>query len=321
MARAFWNRAVAAASGPRRIALALQGGGSHGAFTWGVLDRLLEENQLEIAAASGASAGAINAALLATGLADGGRSAARDTLRLFWEQLGRMAPASPTGLGIPALRMLTQWFSPLQWNPLDLNPLRDLVAKSIDFDRLREPKSIKLFIAATRVDTGKLRIFHSDEMTCDALLASACLPWLHHTIDIDGVAYWDGGLTANPPLYSLIDHTDVDDLVIVAMHPHCRQIAPSSAAEIASRVSEISFTSAFFAEFQGVLTAQRTARRQWLPIGSMVRRLRRLRLHVIDGGDLTARIPAASRMDVSRSFTDSLFDHGRARAQDWLDQR
>jgi NTE family protein len=319
MARHRWKRATTTSLGEARIVLALQGGGSHGAFTWGVLDRLLEEDRLEIAAASGASAGAINAVLLASGLADGGRIAARDALRHFWEQLGRMAPAGAPELGIPALRMLSHWFAPLQWNPLDLNPLRNLVGKAIDFDRLRRSSTFKLFIAATRVDTGKLRIFHSHELTCDALLASACLPWLHHTIEIEGVAYWDGGLTANPPLYSLIDHTDVDDLVIVAMHPHRRKVSPSSAAEIASRVSEISFTSAFFAEFQGVLSAQRVARRQWLPIGRMIRRLRRLRLHVIDGGDLTAQIPAASRMDVSRSFTDTLFEHGRARAQRWLD--
>lgn len=305
---------------PLRIALALQGGGSHGAFTWGVLERLLEERGLRIEAASGASAGAVNAALLAHGLARGAAAEAQAALRGFWHRLSEHAP--PTGAaeyGLNALLLMTRWLAPAQWNPLDLNPLRTLLASSIDFERIRAARPLRLFIAATRVDTGTLRIFHESDLTPDVLLASACLPGLHHTVMLDGTAYWDGGLTANPPLYSLIDHCTADDLVLVTMHPRRRERTPTRADEIAGRVAEISFTAAFFAELQGVLCAQRAARRQWFPIGRATRRLRRLRLHVIDGGDVTAELPAASRMDVRRAFIEELHAFGRDRAQQWLD--
>jgi NTE family protein len=302
-----------------RIALALQGGGSHGAFTWGVLDRLLEERDLRIEAASGASAGAVNAALLAHGLAHDGHAGAQQALRSFWQTLSEKAIAAPD-YTMKALLMMTRWLAPPQWNPLDVNPLRALLAESIDFERLRTARPLKLFIAATRVDTGTLRVFHEHELTLEALLASACLPWLHHTIEIDGVAYWDGGLVANPPLYSLTDHCRADDLVLVTMHPTKRETTPANADAIHARLAEIGFSAAFFAELQGVLSAQRAARRQWLPIGRSTRRLRRLRVHVIDGGDLTATLPAASRMDVRRELIDQLFAHGRARAGEWLER-
>jgi len=304
---------------PTRIALALQGGGSHGAFTWGVLDRLLDEPRIHIEAASGASAGAINAALLAHGLAQGDNGHAQAALRNFWQRLSDHAPVGAAEYGMKALMTMTRWLAPPQWNPLDLNPLRTLLAGAIDFERVRATCPMRLFIAATRVDTGTLRVFHTHELTLDVLLASACLPWLHHTIEVDGTAYWDGGLVANPPLYSLVDHCTADDLLLVTMHPTRRDRTPVQADEISARVAEISFTAAFFAELQGVLTAQRAARRQWFPIGRATRRLRRLRLHVIDGGDLTAAMPAASRMNVKRSFIDELFEHGRARAQEWLE--
>jgi len=305
---------------PTRIALALQGGGSHGAFTWGVLDRLLDERGIEIEAASGASAGAINAALLAHGLALGNNAHAKTALSAFWQRLAEHAPVGAAEYGLKALMMMTRWLSPPQWNPLDLNPLRTLLASSIDVERVRTRCPLQLYIAAARVDTGTLRVFHTRELSIDVLLASACLPWLHHTIEIDGTAYWDGGLVANPPLYSLVDHCTADDLVLVTMHPSRRVNTPKQADEISARVAEINFTAAFFAELQGVLTAQRAARRQWFPIGRATRRLRRLRVHVIDGGDLTAAMPAASRMNVERSFIEDLFQHGRARAQEWLDR-
>ncbi len=304
---------------PKRIALALQGGGSHGAFTWGVLDRLLAEGRIGIEAASGASAGAVNATLLAHGLARDGADGARTALRAFWQRLSEQAIAAPD-YAQRAMLMMTRWLAPPQWNPLDLNPLRTLLSDAIDFERVRAARPIKLFIAATRVDTGTLRVFHERELSLDALLASACLPWLHHTVEIDGVAYWDGGLVANPPLYSLIDHCAADDLVLVTMHPARRAVAPERADEIHARLAEIGFTAAFFAELQGVLSARRAARRQWFPIGRATRRLRRLRVHVIDGGDLTAALPAASRMNVERALIDRLFEHGQVRAGAWLDR-
>jgi NTE family protein len=307
---------------PKRITLALQGGGSHGAFTWGVLDALLADERIRIEAASGASAGAINAALLAHGLAQGGHAQARETLRDFWQRLTDHAPgngvARASDLALQTISLMTRWLAPAQWNPLDVNPLRTLLANSIDFERIRAARPLQLFIAATRVETGTLRVFHTHELTLEVLLASACLPWLHHTIEIDGDAYWDGGLTANPPLYSLVDHCDADDLVLVTMHPSRRAQAPMQADAIFARVTEIGFTAAFFAELQGVLTAQRAARRQWLPIGRATRRLRRLRVHAIDGGDLTAELPTASRMNADRALIDQLFEHGQARAREWL---
>ncbi|MET3139490.1 NTE family protein, partial [Undibacterium sp. GrIS 1.2] len=240
---------------PKLVTLALQGGGSHGAFTWGVLDRLLEDDRIDIEAISGASAGAMNATVLAFGYAIDGRDGARQALKNFWESVAAKAPFSfisqetaasddiTKQSDLPAAMKhtisLARFFSPHQLNPFDINPLRDILLAQIDFERIRSSSQIKLFIATTNVSTGTLRLFGNKQLSLDVLLASACLPMMHRAIDIDGDAYWDGGLTANPPLFPLIQKCRARDLIVVLLHSLPRAVTPTSAEDIFYRLSEM----------------------------------------------------------------------------------
>jgi NTE family protein len=318
----------------RVVTLALQGGGSHGAFTWGVLDRLLEDERIEIEGISGASAGAMNAVVLAHGFTYGGREGARQALRDFWQSVAAKAPFNamaekpslPAGNGAPgsaaplkAFLFMTRFLSPYQFNPFDVNPLRDILVGQVDFERLRADCRIELFIAATRVSTGTLRLFRTKELTLDALLASACLPALHHSIEIDGEDYWDGGFTANPPLLPLLKHCRADDLVMVLLHSAALTEMPSSADEISRRLTEISFTSAFFAELQGLALAKREAERGLVSLGHLERKLRRFHTHLIDSREYMSRLGTLSKANTHSSFIAALHDEGRNRAGLWLE--
>lgn len=296
--------------------LALQGGGSHGAFTWGVLDRLLEEDGIGIEGISGASAGALNAALLAYGLATGGREGARRALAEFWSRVARTAP-KPLA---ESLILLSRFFSPSQFNPLNLNPLRDLLAAQIDFERLRMDSEVQLFIAATNVRTGMPRLFRKHEITADVLLASACLPSLHRTVEIDGEAYWDGGLSANPPVRPLLYECEARDIVLVLLQPNRRAELPLTADAIWSRLSEISFSSALHSELEGIALATREAKRWPVSFGSLERRLRRLRLHRICAPENLGGMSMQSRFNTHSAFLSELHLAGRDQADAWLRQ-
>lgn len=318
----------------KTITLALQGGGSHGAFTWGVLDRLLQEPRIDIEAISGASAGAMNAAVLAHGFTVGGRDGARQALKDFWMSVASRAPFNPvpdylqapadlaaqSDLPAPykALLPLLRFFSPYQLNPLDINPLRDILARQIDFERLREECRIKLFIATTQVSTGILKLFRNKQMTLDVLLASACLPALHHAVEIDGEAYWDGGLTANPPLFPLLHKCSARDIMVVLLHPQPRPNLPTRADDIWHRLSEMNFSSTFYTELQGLRLAQREARRGWFSFGRLEKRLRHLNMHVIETQELMSRLSMHSKLNAHPAFITGLHDEGRARADVWL---
>ncbi len=291
--------------------LALQGGGSHGAFTWGVLDRLLEDERVEIEGVSGASAGALNAALLAYGLTAGGPQAARRALASFWTGVASTAP-SPL---VESLVFLARFLSPQQFNPLNLNPLRDILLQSIDFARLRADCELELFVAATHVQTGKPRIFRTHEITAEVLLASACLPWMHRAIEIDGEAYWDGGLTANPPVRSILYECEARDIVLVLLQPSQISGLPSSVEEIWARMTEMGFSSALYAELEGIALAKREAERSLLPFGRLERKLRRLRLHQVCAPGAAS---THSRFNTRSVFMQALFEAGRKEAQDWL---
>lgn len=320
----------------RTITLALQGGGSHGAFTWGVLDRLLEDHRIEIEGISGASAGAMNAVVLAHGFVTGGRDGARQALKDFWTSVASRAPflSIPEYLSAPvtlamqsdpppaykAMLSLLRFFSPYQFNPLDINPLRDILARQIDFERLRAECKLKLFIATTQVSTGTLRLFRTRQLTLDALLASACLPALHHAVEIDGEAYWDGGLTANPPLFPLLHKCDASDIVVVLLHPQPRPKAPMSANDIWHRLSEMNFSSTFFTELQGVMLAKREASRSWLFPGRLERKLRRLNMHVIESKELMSQLSMHSKLNANPAFINGLHDEGRMHAETWLEK-
>jgi NTE family protein len=252
--------------------LALQGGGSHGAFTWGVLDRLLEEPWLRIAGISGTSAGAMNAAVLADGWVDGGAEGARAALEKFWQRVSRAAAFSPLQRS-PLDRLLGRWtldtspayvfmdlmsrvLSPYALNPLDLNPLRRILAESIDFSRLAT-SPIKLFITATSVRTGRGRIFRNAEITAEVLLASACLPTMFRAIEIDGEPYWDGGFTGNPTITPLVRETDAHDSILVQINPRERSETPRTAADILNRLNEISFNSPLMKELRMIASCAR----------------------------------------------------------------
>lgn len=318
------------------VTLALQGGGSHGAFTWGVLDRLLEDGRLEIQGISGASAGAMNAVMLAYGFTIGGRDGARETLKTFWERVAANAPFSflpdellwPSTLAMqsdlpPAMKAfvaLTRFFSPYQLNPFDINPLRDILAQTVDFERLRRECPIKLFIATTQVSTGTLKLFRSRQLTLDALLASACLPLLHRAVEINGEAYWDGGLTANPPLFPLLHKCDASDIIVVLLHPQPSNEVPTTADAIWHRLTEMGFSSTFYTELQGLMLAKREAQHGLFAFGRLERRLRRLNLHMIESQELMSQLGTHSKLNAHPSFIQRLFAEGRDRGKIWLER-
>ncbi len=248
------------------ITLALQGGGALGALTWGVLDRLLEEPKLKIEAISGTSAGAINAAALTSGYVKGGREGARQCLDDFWNSVGTASYSIGSSTGMHGALLpnpqrlllgLTRYFSPYQLNPFDINPLRDIVAKVVDFDAVQSRRAIRLFVGATRVRTGTLRLFENRELTPDALLSSACLPTLHHAIEIDGEPYWDGGYSGNPAVYPLIYRCKSPSILVVMLQPLTREDPPTTAQAIRSRLTEFQFNSSFLREMRSIALPNR----------------------------------------------------------------
>jgi NTE family protein len=320
----------------KTLTLALQGGGSHGAFTWGVLDRLLEDERIEIEGISGASAGAMNAVALAYGWTIGGRKGARKALQDFWESVGVRKPfsiqaeeeytaenialhAQPSP-GINALLALTRFLSPYQWNPFDINPLRDILAAHIDFERLRAECPLKLFVAATHVGSGTLRLFRTRQLTLDMLLASACLPSLHHAVEINGEAYWDGGFTANPPLFPLLHQCQSRDIMVVLLHSARHAGVPLTVNEIHTRLTEIGFNAAISTELQAIALAQREARRSLFAIGKLERRLRALNIHSIASRELMGQLPTLSRLNTHAPFLQALRNEGRQQTERWLDE-
>jgi NTE family protein len=307
------------------LSLALQGGGAHGAFTWGVLDALLEHG-VDIAAASGASAGAMNAIALTHGWLEGGHEGARAALARFWSAVGQRMPpgwfigGKPPGLS-PAARLLIEWtrvLSPYQLNPLGINPLRDILRQQIDFDRLRDSRSgPQLFVAATHANSGRLRVFHRAEMSLEAALASSCLPSLQQAVLIDGEPYWDGGYAANPALFPLVREAAADDLLIVLLSPLSHDQVPLTAPEIQQRAVEIAFNATFLREVRMLAELQAQARGPW-PIGRLERRLARLRFHLIEAQDALGALPSETRLVAHLPFLMQLRDLGRQRTLAWL---
>ena len=312
---------------PSKIDLALQGGGSHGAFTWGVLDRLLEDETLDIAGVSGTSAGAINAAVMASGFARGGRAGARTALTAFWRDTSRSgSPFSPVDAGragvfaldkLPGYNWVSsfwQSFSPYEFNPLNLNPLKDLLRRHIDTDVLRAGP-MRLFVTATSVQTGRARVFTCADLSLDALVASASLPHLFQAVEIDGESYWDGGYTGNPALYPLIYDTEALDLLLVRINPLVREGTPRSNVEIMDRLAEITFNSSLIGEMRSIAFVSRLIGEGRLDAG----RYKDLRLHMIADDAGLEPLGAASKMDTTLPFLERLFALGRAAASNWLD--
>ena len=313
---------------PVLIDLALQGGGSHGAFTWGVLDRLLEEPRFHIAAISGTSAGAMNAAVLADGWIDSGANGAQAALEKYWRTVSRAAGFSPlqrspldrlmgrwsldTSPAYVAMDLMTRLLSPYDLNPLAFNPLRDILNESIDFERLAN-SPIKLFVTATRVRTGRGRIFRNGEITADVLLASACLPTMFRAVEIDGEAYWDGGYAGNPTITPLVRESDAHDTLLVQINPTERPEIPRSAAEILNRLNEISFNSPLAKELRMIALLRQVAD----PGHGEGERWAQMRMHRIKS-DLLAEFGASSKLNAEWAFITKLRDEGRRAANEFL---
>lgn len=318
---------------PRRLALdlALQGGGSHGAFTWGVLDALLEDGGFELEGISGTSAGAMNAVALAHGFAQAanackdaeeahvqGCALARETLKTLWEGVGALG-ALMWGMplqGNPLMSMMTQWFSPYQTNPLDINPLRNLLRNTVDFDLLRaeHARVPKVFVCATNVRTGRGEIFTRKRLSMEAVMASACLPNMFQAVEIDGEFYWDGGYSGNPALHPLIYHTLSSDVLLVQINPVQHKAVPGNASDIMDRMNEVTFNASLLAELRAIEFVRRL-----LAEGKLdPKRYKDMRVHRIDGGAVLAPFGAASKMRADLVFLRELFGLGREEGKHWL---
>ncbi|MBD3893056.1 patatin-like phospholipase family protein [Hydrogenophaga sp.] len=344
MTRSHSPSASETPSKPLQLDLALQGGGSHGAFTWGVLDRLLQEEWLEIDAISGTSAGAMNAVALAAGLMDGGREGARRVLRCFWSRVAELSPfhhieRHPLGPWFsPQNPWLAPWLepmkqagrlfgsqlSPYQFNPLNLNPLRGILEQTVDFERVRRCHKTRLFIAATQVRTGALRVFKQTELTPDMVLASACLPLLFQAVEIDGEAYWDGGYAGNPTLMPLIADSPADDLLLVQINPIERVELPKRASDILERIGEVTFNTSLLKELRSIALLKQLIGEDDRPAHPyqhpLFERVAALRLHLLDGGASLAPLGADSKTKTDWAFLHQLHELGFGAAERWLAQ-
>ncbi|WP_299732115.1 patatin-like phospholipase family protein [uncultured Tateyamaria sp.] len=315
----------------KKINLALQGGGSHGAFTWGVIDRILEDGRLEFEAISGTSAGAMNAVVCADGMMRDGNDGARERLEHFWLQMSKSARSSPIkrtpidvfmgnwslehSPGYHFFDALTRVMSPYQTNPFNMNPLHRLIEEVVDFDRVRACDCTKLFISATNVETGRVKVFDSKSLTADMVMASACLPMVFQAVEIDGVPYWDGGYMGNPALFPFHTQTECSDIVVIQINPVERAGAPRTAQEIMNRVNEISFNSSLLKELRAIDFVSRMIREGKLSDNEY----RDTRVHIIENQDVLKPLGASSKLNAEWAFLTHLRDLGRATAQNWLD--
>ena len=322
---------IQTAKKPKKINLALQGGGAHGAYTWGVLDRLLGSERIEISAISGTSAGAMNAVVLADGLMVGGKAGARNALRQFWKAVNQAAAFSPmrrtpfdslTGnwnldysAGYLFFDIFSRMASPYQLNPLNLNPLRDLLTDQVDFERVRSCDKLKLFISATSVRNGQVKVFERSSLTVDAVMASACLPQIFQAVNVNGDDYWDGGYAGNPVLYPFAYHSDSQDIVIVQINPLNCQETPRAARDILNRVNEITFNASLLQELRAIDFVARM-----LDEGSLdPERYRKMLIHIIADEMGFQNLNASSKMNTEWEFLEHLHNLGYRAAEEWLE--
>ena len=305
----------------RQISLALQGGGAHGAYTWGVLDRLIEEDDLEIKAISATSAGAMNAVAFSAGMAENGVQGAKDTLEALWQGISKSSRnVTPYGALSPIVfayaSAMSSLASPYDLNPFNINPLRDVVEQVIDFSKVDE-SGIQLFLSATNVESGHVTVFSDGDISLDAVLASACLPQTFKAVEIDGQAYWDGGFMGNPSLFPLIYSGAPRDVLLVMLNPIRRDGIPKRAGEIQDRMNEISFNAALIGELRAIAFVQRLLDDGMLK-EPMLKKYRRLNIHAIKGGQDLLEFSLRTKFDTSWDFLTKLRDIGRGAAEKWL---
>ncbi|MBN2282670.1 MAG: patatin-like phospholipase family protein [Deltaproteobacteria bacterium] len=316
--------------GRKKLNLALQGGGAHGAFTWGVLDRLLEQKDLEIVGVSGTSAGAVNGACLVYGLTRGGNEAARDILHEFWRKNSEsqfFSLLQPTVFDKALSRgnmdfnpfywtfsTLTTYLSPYQWNPCQINPFRELLLDVIDFEAIQKQKQYKLFLSATNIRTSKVKIFANDEITADVVCASSCLPQFFQAIEIDGELYWDGGFIGNPAIFPLFQYTQCRDLMLIQIDSINYNKVPWRIDEITDRATDISFNSSLMREMRAICFVTRIIDSGFDDNGRLVR----TNIHYISTGDLLNDYNSSSKYNVDWEWLTYLRDCGREEAEQWI---
>ncbi|MDF3835724.1 patatin-like phospholipase family protein [Cupriavidus basilensis] len=319
------------------IALALQGGGMHGAFTWGVLDRLLEDGRFAIEGVSATSAGAMNAVVLAYGLLQGGHdlhnrhNRARQALHEFWLAIAQSAERYSPFRWMPWLKgthsfglnhsplyamadIVLRILSPYQFNPNNMNPLRDVLEKQVDFAALRKHCPIQLYLCATNVETSRIRIFSHEDICVEAVLASACLPTLFQAVSIDGEHYWDGGYAGNPAIFPLIYQCSTRDVVIVHINPIVRRGVPTTAADILNRVNEVSFNSSLMREMRAIAFVTSLIQQGKVGRGEMKEML----IHSIRSDEKMSALDVSSKYNADWDFLCDLRDKGRAEAEIWI---
>jgi NTE family protein len=315
----------------KRISLALQGGGAHGAFTWGVLDHLIEDGRLAFEAISGTSAGAMNAVVMADGWLDGGPDGARQGLETFWRAIssdGKLSDTQRTifdsfftssrlggfGIGDFWLGFFKQSASPYSFNPLNINPLKDFLEREIDFERVRACKQFRLFIAATNVETGKGKVFEGKDLTADHVMASACLPTVFQAVEIDGVPYWDGGYMGNPALYPLFYGTGTDDILLVQINPVERKGVPTTPRDIQNRLNEITFNATLLRELRAIDFVARLVDKGNLS----TEHYKKVLMHRIALSEALDDLDASSKLTAKWDFFVMLKEAGRKAAKAWL---
>ena len=317
------------------INLALQGGGAHGAFSWGVIDHLLEDGRVGFSAVTATSAGAMNAVAYAAGFLKGGEEGARANLETFWRGVSNagawFSPArhfpfshiknwldAGNWFTFSAVETLTRNVSPYDLNPLNFHPLQDVLQSTVDFDDLRQCQKTKLFISATNVKTGKVKVFRTGEVTIDVVLASACLPYLFQAVEIDGAHYWDGGYMGNPSLWPLFYEVECRDLLVVHVNPMERDDVPHRSSEILNRINEISFNSSLLKEMRAINFVQKLLRDGWIK-DEYRDKLKDILFHSIRADEFLADYSISTKFDTSWRTLTTLRDRGRAAAAAWLD--
>ena len=315
-------------SPPKKLSLALQGGGSHGAFSWGVIDQLLLDGRIEIEAISATSGGALNAVVLAQGLLEGGPEAGRAALLTFWKKVAVMAELLPlrmkavdtmlghVGIDISpssmALDYITRIFSPSQFNLFDINPLRGIIEEMVDFPRLQERSPVSLYIGATQVRSGKGVVFDTKTLSLDAVMASSCLPFVFKTVQVDGEAYWDGSFTACPPLSPLVNNSISPDILLVQIHPNVNEDVPTSASDILDRATEIGFNAVLAQELKTIALYNKM-----VEAGALQQKP--VYLHRIESQEAMVEAGRASKLNADWDFLLYMHDMGVQAAMDWLD--
>ena len=312
----------------RHLNLALQGGGVHGAFTWGVLDKLLDDSDLAVGWISAASAGAVNAAAVAHGVAHGDMQQARSALAAIWNGVERagvpdLLRLNPILLGLAKaapIPNMTAFFSPYEFNPVGFDPLRKIINQHIDFEAIRATAAVELLIAATDVSTGRARLFRRHELTADVILASACLPTLHHAVQIDGRYYWDGGFSANPDLVTLASQSPHRDTLLVQLNPIHKPGAPRGAKSIEDRVNTITFNQPLVRDIETILMAREADTGWGLPKHGRLARLKAHRFHLIAAGRHTAGLGHDSKVVPDAELLTYLHSAGEREAALWLER-